>query len=185
MGNVFGAASVEVDAYMFRHFNGDDDNDGEGVGDEMLAPLKSMFDHPLITKVHVDDGKGGQVPAWRCCFCVADARGILNNIFKGAPNATKALKHVTRISGDIRPCNGIIPPSTMHQFLQLYQSRAAVKEIRATKRQIVCGSIDDAQVRVYQSVANTGRRQQVLVLVCFMDIFCFHSLCLCLTNVFF
>jgi hypothetical protein len=27
----------------------------------MLAPLKSIFDHPLIEKIHVDDGiKGGR-----------------------------------------------------------------------------------------------------------------------------
>ena len=160
MGNLFVPPSVEADVDAY-------DTDREGMGDGMLAPLKSVFDHPLIEKIHVDDGKGGQVPAWRCGFCVVDSRGSLNNIFKGAPNATKALRHVTKIAGDIRPCNGIIPPSTMRLFLHLYQSRAAVKEIRATKKQIVCGSIDDAQVRVFQSVANTGRRQQVLVLVCF------------------
>ena len=39
MGNLFVAPSVEVDAYG---------NDRKGMGDGMLAPLKSVFDHPLI-----------------------------------------------------------------------------------------------------------------------------------------
>jgi hypothetical protein len=165
MGGVYNAAAAEVDDYMFRSLNGDDGDEIDGVGNEaMLAPLKSIFHHPLITKVHVEDN-GRQVPAWRCGFCAPDAQGMLNNIFKGAPNAKKALKHVTRTPGQVRPCNGNIPPATMQQFQRLFIERAAVKDQRATNRQIVSTSIDDAQERVFQSMANTGRRQQVLMLV--------------------
>jgi hypothetical protein len=53
----------------------------------------------------------------------------------------------------------------MQQFQRLFIERAAVKDQRATNRQIVSTSIDDAQERVFQSMANTGRRQQVLMLV--------------------
>jgi hypothetical protein len=116
MGYVFRAAVAEVDDYVFCSLNGDDGDEIEGVGDEMLAPLKGIFEHLLITKVHVNDDNGRQVPAWRCGFRAL----LLNNIFKGTPNATKALKHVTRTPGDIRPCNGDIPPATMQQFRQLY-----------------------------------------------------------------
>ena len=35
------------------------DTDREGMGDEMFAPRKSIFDHPLIEKIHDDDGKRG------------------------------------------------------------------------------------------------------------------------------
>jgi hypothetical protein len=120
-----------------------------------------MFEHPLITKVHVSNDNGQQVPAWRCGFCAPDAQGLLNNIFKGTPNATKALKHVTRMPSNIRPCNGDIPPAIMWQFRQFYQSRAAVKNNRATNRKVVSLLIDYAQERMFQSVSNTGQRQQV------------------------
>ena len=42
MGNLLVAPSVEVDAYG---------NDREGMRGEMLAPLKRIFDHPLIEKI--------------------------------------------------------------------------------------------------------------------------------------
>jgi hypothetical protein len=115
MDGVYDAAAAEVDDFMFCSLNGDERDEIEGVGDEMLAPLKSIFDHPLITKVHVEDN-GQQVPAWRCGFCAPYAEGLLNNIFKSTPNATKTLKHVTRTPGQVRPCNGTIPSATMQQF---------------------------------------------------------------------
>ena len=61
----------------------------------------------------------------------------------------------------------------MWQFRCLYQSRAAVKDQRATNRKVVSALISNAQERVFQSVANTGQNQQVLVLVFFIDLFVF------------
>ena len=45
MGNVFRAALAEVDDYMFPSLNGDNGNEIEGMGNEMLvlAPLKRML----------------------------------------------------------------------------------------------------------------------------------------------
>ena len=138
--------------------------EGVGMDDHELLPLlTSIFDHPLIEKCQVINDKGLTVPAWRCGFCPPTATGSLKNTFKGIPNATKALAHLTRRPyNDIRPCSGTIPPATMRQFERLYEERAGVKDQRAMKKSVVSDIIDDSQERVFQSVANTGRRQQVV-----------------------
>ncbi len=144
---------------MFLNLAGDiEEEEGVGMDDlELLPPLKTIFDHPLIMKCQVIDDMGVLVPAWRCGFCPAS-----NNTFKGAPNATKALANVTSCPHyDIRPCKGTIPRETMRQFERLFQERAVYKDQRAVSRQVVLGIIDDSQEWVFQSVANTGRRQEV------------------------
>ncbi len=77
---------------MFLNLAGDiEEEEGVGMDNvELLPPLKTIFDHPLIMTCQLIDDKGLLVPAWRCGFCPAS-----NNTFKGAPNATKALAHVT------------------------------------------------------------------------------------------
>ena len=121
---------------------------------ELLPPLKTIFDHPLIKKCQLIDEKGLLVSAWRCGFCPAS-----NNTFKGAPNATKAVALVMSLPlYDIRTCKGTIPRATMRQFERLFQERAVYKDQRAVSRQIVSDIIDDSQERVFQSVTNMGRR---------------------------
>ena len=144
---------------MMSFVNAAEVEEGVGMDDHELLPLlTSIFDHPLIEKCQVINDKGLTVPAWRCGFCPPTATGALNNTFKGIPNATKALAHLLRRPfNDIRPCSG-----TMRQFERLYEERAGVKDQRAMKKSVVSDIIDDSQERVFQSVANTGRRQQVV-----------------------
>jgi hypothetical protein len=150
--------------------NGYDGEEIEGVGDETVPRLNSIFDHPLITKISIEEN-GRLVSAWKCGFCTSDHQGgPLNNIFKGPPNATKALKHVTRMpSGKIRPCNSNIPPESMRQFQWLKLERESHKDERETSKVVVLNSIEDNQHRVFESMANSGRqRQQVLLFMFFM-----------------
>jgi hypothetical protein len=91
---------------MFLNLTGEiEEEEGVGMDDlELLPPLKTIFDLPLITKCQVIDDKGVLVPAWRCGFCPAS-----NNTFKGASNATKALAHVLSCPCyDIRPLKPIM-----------------------------------------------------------------------------
>ena len=147
------------DPYNLSFLNVAEVEEGVGMDDlDLLPPLTSIFKHPLIEKCQVINDKGLLVPAWRCGFCPPTE----NNTFKGIPNATKALAHLTRRpNSDIRLCWGTIPPATMRQFERLYEERAGIKDQRALKKNIVSDIIDDSQERVFQSVANTGRRQQV------------------------
>lgn len=167
--NIINGAAMD-DTEYFAGFAYDDNVDIGGPGnDESLPCLTSIFDHPLITKITIEEN-GRPIPAWKCGFCVPDQRGLLNNVFKGLPNATKALKHVTRTpGGKIRPCNGNIPPETMRQFQRLKLVREAVKEDRDLGKQVVLTSIEDSQHRVMESMGNAqAQRRQQEVLVSFL-----------------
>ncbi len=97
MSQLYDAAQMEDPDFFGGGLNGYDGKEIEGVGDETVPRLNSIFDHPLITKISIEEN-GRLVSAWKCGFCTSDDQGgPLNNIFKGPPNATKALKHVTRI----------------------------------------------------------------------------------------
>ena len=176
--NIINGAAME-DTDFFAGFAYSDDTDGGGRGiDESLPRLTYIFDHLLITKITIDEN-GQSKPGWKCGFCIPDKQGVLNNVFKGLPNATKALTHVTRTPGrKIRPCNGNIPPETMRQFQRLKLAREAVKEDRDLGKQVMCTSIEDSQHRVMESMGATQRRQQeVLVYFLYDSIFthCAHS----------
>jgi hypothetical protein len=165
---ISGAAMDDTDYFAGVAYADDVDTGGPG-NDESLPCLTSIFDHPLITKITIEEN-GRPIPAWKCGFCVPDQQGLLNNVFKGLPNATKALKHVTRTpGGKIRPCNGNIPPETMRQFQRLKLVREAVKEDRDLGKQVVLTSIEDSQHRVMESMGNAqAQRQQQEVLVSFL-----------------
>ncbi len=94
----------------------------------------------------------------------------MNNIFKGLPNAMKALKHVTRMpDGKIRPCNGNIPPESMWQFQRLKFERESLKDERETSKVVMSNSIEDNQHCVFESMANSGgQHQHVLVFIFFI-----------------
>jgi hypothetical protein len=162
--DVLGGEEDDDPENLMSFLNAAEVEEGVGMDDhELPPPLTSIFDHPLIEKCQVINDKGLTVPAWRCGFCPPTATGALNNTFKGVPNATKALAHLLRRPfNDIRPCSGSIPPGTMRQFERLYEDRAGVKDQRAMKKSVVADTIDDSQERVFQSVMNTGRRQQVV-----------------------
>lgn len=177
--NIINGAAMD-DTDFFAGFPYPDDMDVGGPGiDELLPCLNSIFDHPLITKITIEEN-GQAKPGWKCGFCVPDKQGFLNNVFKGLPNATKALTHVTRTPGrKIRPCNGNIPPETMRQFQRLKLAREAVKEDRDLGKHVVLTSIEDSQHRVMESMGNAAQCQRQEVLVCFLydSIFthCAHS----------
>ena len=164
MNQLYDAAQMEDPDFFGCGLNGYDGEEIEGVGDETVPRLNSIFDHPLITKICIEEN-GRLVSAWKCGFCTPDHQGIVNNIFKGLPNATKALKHVTRTpGGKIRPCNGNIPPESMRQFQRLKLERESLKDERETSKMIVSNTIEDNQHRVLESMANSGgQRQEVLV----------------------
>jgi hypothetical protein len=173
-----GAAMEDTDFFAGFAYPGDVDVGGPGI-DESLPRLTSIFDHPLITKITIEEN-GQAKPGWKCGFCVPDKQGFLNNVFKGLPNATNALTHVTRTPGrKIRPCNGNIPVETMRQFQRLKLAREAVKEDRDLGKLVVLTSIEDSQYRVMESMGNATQRQQQEVLVVFFhdSIFthCAHS----------
>jgi hypothetical protein len=163
MNQLFNAEARAGDHDFFDGLNYDGE-EIEGPGDETVPRLTSIFDHPLITKIRIEEN-GRFVSAWKCGFCTPDHQGIVNNIFKGLPNATKALKHVTRTpGGKIRPCNGNIPPESMRQFQRLKLERESLKDERETSKMIVSNTIEDNQHRVLESMANSGgQRQEVLV----------------------
>jgi len=164
-----GAAMDDTDYFAGFAYADDVDIVGGPGNDELLPCLTSIFDHPLITKITIEEN-GRPIPAWKCGFCVPDQQGLLNNVFKGLPNATKALKHVTRMpGGKIRPCNGNIPPETMRQFQRLKLVREAIKEDRDLGKQVVLTSIEDSQHRVMESMGNArAQRRQQEVLVSFL-----------------
>lgn len=161
LNNIINAAGADDTDYFgaLDYDNVDVDIGGPG-NDETLPRLTSIFDHPLITKITTEEN-GRLISAWKCGFCVPDQQGFLNNVFKGLPNATKALKHVTRTpGGKIRPCNGNIPPETMRQFQRLKLVREAVKEDRDLGKHVVLTSIEDSQHRVMEYMANSQVQRQ-------------------------
>jgi hypothetical protein len=162
--DALGGVEEDDNVNMFLNLAGDiEEKEGVGMDDvELLPPLKTIFDHPLITKCQLIDDKGLLVPAWRCGFCLAS-----NNTFKGAPNATKALAHVTsRPRYDIRPCKGTIPRATMRQFERLFQERAVYEDQRAVSRLVVSDIIDDSQERcsnLWQIRGGVNKSRELLV----------------------
>ena len=170
MNQLYNAAQMEDPDFFGGGLNSYDGKKIKSAGAETVPRLNSIFDHPLITKISIEENRR-LVSAWKCGFCTTDHQGgPLNNIFKGLPNGTKALKHVTRTpGGKIRPCNGNIPPESMRQFQRLKLESESRKDERETSKVVVSNSIEDNQHRVFESMANSGRqRQQVLVFIFFI-----------------
>ena len=166
MNQLYNAAQAE-DHDFFGALNYDG-KEIEGTGNEIAPRLNSIFDHPLITKIRIEEN-GRVVSAWKCGLHSRPSRSFEQH-FKGLPNATKTLKHVTRMpSCKIRPCNGNIPPESVRQCQRLKLERESLKDEREMSKLVVSNSIEDSQHRVFESMRNSGgQRQQVLVFIFFM-----------------
>ena len=76
---------------------------------EPVPQLKSIFDD----KEHFWSSYVGPDRGWKCLWCDSD-------LFKGLPNNTKAVAHVTRTSGlGVRPCDGNIDERWMEEYKRL------------------------------------------------------------------
>ena len=148
------------------YFGGEECDEGNEVGDlGELPPLHNIWDCPYLNKIVRTDDDGKSYAGWTCGWCPPQKDGSTAKPFRGT-NATKALSHVVKVSGnDIRPCCGIIPADKARQYNALYLSKAMQKDLRHNKRETMIAGIEDMQDRTVLSLAassSTSKRRASL-----------------------
>jgi hypothetical protein len=156
------AAAAFVDATLNDYqddlveglFGGEEPDKGNEVGDlGELPPLHNIWDCPHLNKIIRTDDDGKSYAGWTCGWCPPQKDGSAAKPFRGT-NATKALSHVVKVSGnDVRPCRGIIPAAKARQYSALYLSKAMQKDLRHNKRETMIAGIEDMQDRTVLSLA--------------------------------
>ena len=95
-----------------------------------LPALLSIWDCPMINKITGFDDNNKSYAGWTCGWCPLEKDLSTPKPFRST-NATKALVHVSKITGyDIRPCRGHIPAAKSKQYQELYLSKTVSKEQR-------------------------------------------------------
>ena len=113
----------------------------------------TIWDCPYLNKIVRTDEHGKSYAGWTCGWCPLQKDGSAAKPFRGT-NATKALSHVVKVSGnDVCPCCGIIPAAKARQYNALYLSKAMQKDLRHNKREMMIAGIEDMQDRTVLSLA--------------------------------
>ncbi len=94
-----------------------------------------------------DDSKS--YAGWTCGWCPPQKDGSAAKPFWGI-NATKALSHVVKVSGnDVCLCCGIILAAKAGQYNALYLLKAMQKDLRHNKREMMIAGIKTCKIILY------------------------------------
>lgn len=116
------------------------------------APYKTVWDFEKITKMGGPDTPGEKT--WHCGWC--------SSSFK-TWNATKALSHVTKASGnnDVKICTGSIPKATLERFRQFRYQKLGVASAKRERQDAFEETIAENQQSLsVMLAANRSRSSQ-------------------------
>ena len=114
-----------------------------------LEDIRSVWDFEKIEK------RGGPDLATRCWYC-----GWCNSTFQGGWNATKAMLHCARISGnnDVKSCSGPIPKDTLDIFRGFRLRKIGKQSLKRKKGDTYQNSVSENQKSIAVSFEDGRKR---------------------------